>query len=391
MHTGLSTRIKGITALMLAFSVPGAMADTDALTSVVDATIRPLMRTYDIPGMAVAITRNGEVQYFSYGVADKESGQAVTSETLFEIGSVSKTFTATLAALAQVEGRLSLEDKVSAHLPALRGTPFERISLLELGTYTAGGLPLQFPDAVSSRETMLDYYRHWQPSHAAGTHRLYSNPSIGLLGFLTASSLGAPFAELMESQVFQPLGLEHTFISVPPSHRQDYAAGYDRGGQPIRVGPGMLDAEAYGVKTNAGDLLRFVQANIRPERLEASLAQAIATTQTGYYRVGDMTQGLGWEFYPYPIELERLQAGNAPAMLLQAHATHPAQPIRGDILFNKTGSTNGFGAYVAFVPARDMGVVILANRGYPNADRVKAAHALLMAMDRLESDRSLAR
>jgi len=84
----------------------------------------------------------------------------------------------------------------------------------------------------------------------------------------------------------------------------------------------------------------------------------------------------------WPASLDVLLAGNSTAMALQAHAvTRPAPPPQGDILVNKTGSTNGFGAYAAFVPARRIGVVLLANRNYPNAERVRAAYAILQALE----------
>ena len=126
------------------------------------------------------------------------------------------------------------------------------------------------------------------------------------------------------------------------------------------------------MKTSAADLLRFVDANLHPERTDRPWAQALDATHRGYYKVGDMTQGLGWEAYDWPISLKRLQAGNSTPMALQPHriARLPApQALEGQRLLNKTGSTNGFGAYVAFVPGRDLGLVILANRNYPNAER----------------------
>ncbi len=93
-----------------------------------------------------------------------------------------------------------------------------------------------------------------------------------------------------------------------------------------------------------------------------------------------MTQGLGWEMYDYPLSLAELQAGNSADMAFKAHGVTPiAKPVvaKGETLFNKTGSTNGFGAYVAFVPAQSIGIVMLANRNYPNDARVEAAHAIL--------------
>lgn len=370
-------------ALALLLGVPpAAMAQAD-LRGAVDAAVQPTLRQYDIPGLAVAIHHRGERLYFNYGVASRESGQAVDEHTLFELGSVSKLFTATLGAYAQAEGRLSLADKASEHLPALRSSAFDAISLLDLATYTPGGLPLQFPQAVQSERQMLDWYRAWQPGYPPGSQRLYSNPSIGLFGHLAAVSLGEPFERLLEHRLFPQLGMTESHVRVPAQQMARYAWGY-REDEPVRVQPGPLDAEAYGVKSSAADMLRFVEANLDPSHLPASLRQAIATTHQGHYRVGDMTQGLGWERYDYPLDLQRLQAGNSSQMALQPHAVErfaTPRPAEGDVLLNKTGSTNGFGAYVVVLPARDTGLVILANRNYPNAERVRIALRILAALE----------
>lgn len=378
----------GIAASTLLFATTPAIAGeapADRLKALVDAAVQPVMKANDIPGLAVAISLKGKPHYFSYGLASKEDGRQVTPETLFEIGSVSKTFTATLAGYALAQDKMRLDDRASQHWPALQGSRFDGISLLDLATYTAGGLPLQFPDSVQKDQAQIrDYYRQWQPTYAPGSQRRYSNPSIGLFGYLAARSLGQPFERLMEQQVFPALGLEQTHLDVPEAALAQYAQGYGKDDRPLRVGPGPLDAEGYGVKTSAADLLRFVDANLHPERLDRPWAQALDATHRGYYKVGDMTQGLGWEAYDWPISLKRLQAGNSTPMALQPHriARLPApQALEGQRLLNKTGSTNGFGAYVAFVPGRDLGLVILANRNYPNAERVKIAYAILSGLE----------
>lgn len=377
-------KLNTLPALLALLALGSAAHADDTLQTRVDETIRPLMAAHTIAGMAVAITHNGQAHYFNYGVARLDDPQPVSSDTLFEIGSLSKPLTATLAALAQATGKLTIADSAGQHWPELQGSQLEHASLLNLGTYTAGGLPLQFPDNVIDPASMLDYYRQWQPEYAAGTHRRYSNPSIGLLGMLAAKSMGQPFSTLMEGTLFPALGMSHSYIQVPTAQLPRYAFGYSKDNQPLRVTPGMLDAEAYGVKTNARDMLRFVQANLNPAGLNKDLQRAIAMTHTGYYRIGEMTQGLGWERYPYPISLERLQAGNSPAMALESQsATRLAPPESepSDSLFNKTGSTGGFGAYAVFVPSQNLGLVMLANKNYPNAARIKAAHAILSALD----------
>lgn len=352
------------------------------IRSAVDSAIIPTMQEYGISGMAVAVAINGKSYYYNYGVASRESGHAVTEDTLFEIGSISKVFTATLAAYAQARGALSLDDSASKYWAALKGSAFDKITLLELGTYTAGALPLQFPDTVTDHEKMTAYYQSWQPVYPPGSHRLYSNPSIGLFGFLAARSMGKPFKKLIESELFPKLGLANSYIQVPPEQTGRYAYGYNKANVPIRVNPGMLDAEAYGVKTSAADLIHFVQLNMDASRLEKPLQQAIATTQTGYFKAGGLTQGLGWELYPYPVALDRLTDGNSPQFVLGASPVTRIDPeyVQRQMLINKTGSTNGFGAYVAFVPAKRIGIVMLANRNYPNAARVKAAYQVLVTL-----------
>jgi beta-lactamase class C len=370
-------------AVCVTLLTTGQCVAQDQIETVVNAAVRPVMQAQAVAGIAVAVTVNGKPHYFNYGVASKESAQPVTENTLFEIGSVSKTFTATLAAYAQATGKLSLSDKASSVLPDLRGSAFDNISVLQLGTYSAGGLPLQFPDAADAPDKMLGYFQQWKPTYAAGTHRLYSNPSLGLFGYLAAQSMGAPFDDLMEKTLLPKLGLKHTYLTVPQAQMGLYAQGYNKEDKPVRVGPGALDSEAYGVKTSAADLIRYVEANMKPSGLETPMQQAVAITHTGYYKVGEMTQGLGWEFYPYPVSLDKLLAGNSTQMAMEAHEVQwltPPQPQPESVLINKTGSTGGFGAYVAYVPSKDIGIVILANKNYPNPERIKIAHTILSAL-----------
>ena len=98
-----------------------------------------------------------------------------------------------------------------------------------------------------------------------------------------------------------------------------------------------------------------------------------------------MTQDLIWEQYPYPVELKRVLAGNSSQMINEATpVTQLSKPLppQANVLINKTGSTNGFAAYVAFVPAKKMGVVILANKRYGIEERVTAAYEILTQLDK---------
>jgi CubicO group peptidase (beta-lactamase class C family) len=386
MYSFTPIKVISCSAFGLLFGTAACIAapQTDAqLQTLVNDTVTPVMQQQNIPGLVVGITVNGQPHYFNYGVASKETGETVSEDTLFEIGSVSKTFTATLTGYALATGKLSLSDKASKIWPELRDSAFDGISVLQLGTYSAGGLPLQFPTEADSSDKMLGYFQHWKPVYPAGSHRQYSNPSIGLAGYLAAKSLGQPFDQIMSETLLPKLGLQHTYLKVPSTQMGLYAMGYNKDNQPLRVSPGALDSQAYGVKTSAADLLRFVQANLKPGTLEAPIQKAIAAAHTGYYTVGDMTQSLGWEMYRYPISLDRLLTGNSTEMAMQAHPVkwlNPPQPKPQNVLINKTGSTGGFGSYVAFVPSKDVGVVILANKNYPIPERIKIAHKILSTL-----------
>jgi beta-lactamase class C len=375
-----AARILAITFFCI-FPTASRAADAPAkIGAAVDRAVRPLLEEHGAPGVAVAVTVDSRRYFFSYGVAAKDTDTPVTENTLFEIGSVSKTITATLATYAQVLGKLSLDDHPGEYLPQLRGSALDEASLLHLGTYTAGGLPLQFPDGVSNNAEMATYFGQWTPSAQPGTQRRYSNPSIGLLGHIAALAMDGDFAALVETELFPKLGLSHSYIRVPDAEMARYAWGTNKNGKAVRVTPAVLDAEAYGVKASAADLIRFVESNLRPQTLEAPIRQAVEGTHIGYFKVGEMVQGLGWEQYPYPVSLERLLSGNATTMSMKPNAATPLTPPRAPakpILFNKTGSTGGFGAYVAFVPAKQIGIVILANKNIPIPARITAAHALL--------------
>lgn len=369
--------------LFLGIFVGGGYAQADddqgpRLKTLVDAVIAPVMAEHDIPGLAVALTVKGQRYFFYYGLAARESGPKVSGDTLFEIGSVSKILTSTLAAYGQALGVLSLSAPASQYWPALKGSGFDGISLLNLATYTAGGLPLQLPGEVGNDKKMLAYFKNWRPAYPAGTHRQYSNSSIGLLGYITAVAMAAPFEDLMQNRLFPALGLDRTYIRVPQEHEADYAYGYSQKNQPLRARPAVLAAEAYGVKTTAPDLLRFLELSMSPETLPEELRQAIITTQIGYFQVGDMFQGLGWEMYDWPVTLDTLLAGLSAQRTSQTVVDLTSLAVwRADVWLHKTGSMSGFGSYVVCLPSEKIALVLLANKNYPAPARIQAVYEIL--------------
>ena len=318
------------------------------LAKVVARTVTPLMKAQSIPGMAVAVIYQGQPHYFTFGKADVAANTPVTAQTLFELGSISKTFTGVLGGDAIARGEISLGDPVTKYWPELTGKQWQGVRMLDLATYTAGGLPLQVPDEVTDNASLLRFYQSWQPQWAPGTTRLYANASIGLFGALAVKPSGMRFEQAMTERVLKPLNLNHTWINVPKAEEQHYAWGY-RDGKAVHVSPGMLDAEAYGVKTNVKDMASWVVANMAPDGVQdASLKQGMALAQSRYWRTGSMYQGLGWEMLNWPVEAKTVVEGSdnkvALAPLPVAEVNPPAPPVKASWV-HKTGSTGGFGSY----------------------------------------------
>ncbi|WP_106419208.1 serine hydrolase [Salinicola tamaricis] len=138
-----------------------------------------------------------------------------------------------------------------------RGQRFDDVDAINLGTHTAGGLPLFVPETVNDQDALMAWYRQFQPSAPVGESRRYSNLSIGLLGLAAAASLGSDFVPAVREQLLEPLGLDHTWYDVPTTEQGHYAMGEDKSGEPTRVSPGVLEDEAYGIKTTATDLRRW--------------------------------------------------------------------------------------------------------------------------------------
>lgn len=363
-------------ALSLALTTISANALTQQN---VDNIIKPLMEQQQIPGMSVAISIGGKHYFYHYGVLSKQSKAPINNNTLFEIGSLSKTFTATLAAYAQEQGKLDFSQKVSHYLPELTDSAFDHITVMNLATHTSG-LPLFVPETVTNTAELISYYQHWLPEKTTGEYRSYSNLGTGLLGIVTAKQLKMPFEQAMEKLMLPSLGLKHTYIHVPKHQMKNYAQGYNKKDHPVRVTPQILDAESYGLKSTAKDLIRFLDINMQAVKVAKSWQEAIEDTHTGFYLTDSFVQDMMWESYPWPVSLSQLQQGNRDEMALQpqkVEAIKPAMPPETRAFYNKTGSTNGFAAYAAFIPEEQISIVILSNKWYPISERITAAYQLI--------------
>ncbi len=335
------------------------------------------IKEYDIPGLVVGVTQNGQHSFYATGLASREDQRPVTPDTVFELGSISKIFNVTLAALAEQQGKLSLDANVATYLPELDGSPAGALTLMDLATHHSGGLPLQAPDTATDADQLLTWLESWQVPQPGA--RSYSNVSIGLLGYIAAVALGTSYADAAQTILFPALGLTNTWVDVPETAMDQYAFGYDRKtNEPIRVTPGLFDDEAYGVKSTARDMLTMLDIQLGQGNVAADIRNAVARTQTPQFKTQFFTQAMIWEAYPWPADLDRMVAGNGYDFILKPQPMSPlGSSEMAPVIMNKTGSTNGFGGYVAMLPDQALGIVVLANRNYPNEARVRATYDLI--------------
>ncbi|XZW34988.1 ADC family extended-spectrum class C beta-lactamase [Acinetobacter baumannii] len=380
-------RFKKISCLLLSplfiFSTSiyaGNTPKDQEIKKLVDQNFKPLLEKYDVPGMAVGVIQNNKKYEMYYGLQSVQDKKAVNSSTIFELGSVSKLFTATAGGYAKNKGKISFDDKPGKYWKELKNTPIDQVNLLQLATYTSGNLALQFPDEVQTDQQVLTFFKVWKPKNPIGEYRQYSNPSIGLFGKVVALSMNKPFDQVLEKTIFPALGLKHSYVNVPKTQMQNYAFGYNQENQPIRVNPGPLDAPAYGVKSTLPDMLSFIHANLNPQKYPADIQRAINETHQGCYQVNTMYQALGWEEFSYPAPLQTLLDSNSEQIVMKPNKVTAISKEPSVKMYHKTGSTNGFGTYVVFIPKENIGLVMLTNKRIPNEERIKAAYAVLNAI-----------
>ncbi|MFD5461485.1 serine hydrolase domain-containing protein [Kitasatospora sp. NPDC127059] len=289
--------------------------DLPEIPADLDRLLRPLFRTAGPDGgVAVAVIRGDERTVACRGHSDRSGLHPVRADTRFELGSVTKTFTALLLAEMAARGEVRYDDPIDRYLPAnaVPGYPQERpITLLHLATHTSGlpRLPVGLLPAAAPR-WFTRPYATFGPAHllgalprtpvrgTPGTQVRYSNLGCGLLGLLLANAAGQRYDDLLAARVCGPLGLVDT--SCGPG-RED-VAGYRRGRRvPSFRLPALPGASA--LRSTADDMLRYLQAHLSLDAVPLSERTDAAALRTALGevrrpRVGRRRGGtrlcLGW-------------------------------------------------------------------------------------------------
>jgi CubicO group peptidase (beta-lactamase class C family) len=215
--------------LMLVLLVPIRAAAQDAAADRIDTYLRDEMARQQIPGLAVAVVRDGTIALAKgYGLANVEHQVPVKPETVFQSGSVGKQFTATAVMLLVEQGRVSLDDRVTKYLP--EGAPrWNAIRVRHLLTHTGGttDYPSNFDFRRDYTEAALVKRAAAIPlAFAPGTRWSYSNIGYLLLGVLIHRVTGEFYGDFLKERIFEPLGMTTTRIISEADIVPNRAGGY---------------------------------------------------------------------------------------------------------------------------------------------------------------------
>jgi CubicO group peptidase (beta-lactamase class C family) len=309
-----------------------------------DTIARKYINKVSTVGLSIGIWKDGKENTYGYGTTQKGKNMIPDAQAIFEIGSVTKTFTATLLAWYVEQGKLRLNDPITKYLPdsVAGNTALQGITLQMLANHTSGipRLPSNLLlDKVDFRNPYKDYdkamlyayLKGFKATSAPGAKYEYSNAGAGLLGDILEHVSGKTYARMLQEVICGPLKLHNTYIHADEAQKGKEVSVYnDKTTQGVMWDMNALMG-AGGIRSDVHDMLLYVSANMNSNTASA-LARAMQLTQQITYSK-EVSVGLGW------------------------HKTE----IKGNVCYWHNGGTGGCRSYVAFVPARRIAVVLLAN------------------------------
>ena len=298
MHSIRDTLLPFFTVLLL---LQGCQADP--YREAVNDLAKPYLEQEYLVGVSIGIlTPEGQ---YTYHFGQTQSGGPIpTDETLYEIGSITKTMTGLMLADGVTRGRYDVDEPVAS----LLGDGIEvdeRITLRRLSTHTSGltRLPSNMfpsdprnPYAAYSEQHLLAFLKKPSMQSEPGTEASYSNIGVGLLGYALAKHEQTSYEDLLKRRVLKPLGMDDTTITLDHVHENHMAQPHTTDGALAHLWDMPTLAGAGGVRANVVDMLAYSTAQIDPD--STPLADAIRLSHTNQSRPGDVAfdapMGLGW-------------------------------------------------------------------------------------------------
>jgi beta-lactamase class C len=355
---GMKTMMQFLKAILIALlatimAVPArALTDRQVREAIEDELDEILPKDKNPGGAAVVVRIDGRTLFFNYGTATR--GKPITSDTLFNLASLGKTFDTTLLAMAAIKGQLSLDDPVTKYITELQsGGDINKIRLDQLVSYSSGfSMPQDrppWPEAHYTLPAFLQHLKTWKlpKGHQQGKDFIYSHAAYMLLHIALERRFGMSYAELLNERLIRPLGLTSTVLpphrnsmaQLPPALMQRAVQNHDEDGK--RVGkPGNVQGFYHWPGTgqmfsSARDMATFLAAQLGEVSEPAELREAVKLAHK-------------------PI------AANPPSFLqAQAWEVRPGALT----IVDKNGALDNTSSYIGVAPDRRLGMIIMSNRG----------------------------
>ena len=309
----------------------------------VDTVARKYIQKSNTVGVIIGIINGGKTYTYSYGETIKHNGKLPNADNFFEIGSITKTFTATLLAYYVNEGKIKLTDPIAKFLPdSVAANPqLHSITLQELANHTSGLARLPdnlVPHAADplnpykdyTKELLYAYLKTCKLESKPGEKYAYSNLAVGLLGNILETVNGEPFSQMVREVISKPLLMFSTDQYLNPLLAPRFVQVYNASGQPTE--PWDFDglAACGALRSTLNDMLLYAKANLHPGT--DKLSQAIALTHKVTFSK-DVKIALAWHVII----------------------------VNGVEYYYHNGITNGSNCFMAFNPEKNIAVVVLSN------------------------------
>jgi CubicO group peptidase (beta-lactamase class C family) len=329
------------------------------------------MEETQTPGVAVGLLHEGEEQVAGFGVTSLENPLVVTPDTLFQIGSITKTFTGTTAMRLVERGALDLDAPLRAYLPELKLSDEDvaaRVTMRHVLTHTGGWVGDYFDDLGSGDDALsriCESMSTLPQLTPLGEVWSYNNAGFYLAGRVIEVLSGKPYEEAVHELVLEPLGLEQTFFALDDVMTRRFAVGHTRnddGPPPVARpwGIGRAHHPAGGLASTVRDLLRFARFHLGDGEGVMSRA-TLDEMQTSQLEVGSIFEHVG--------------------------ITWSISDRTGVRTVGHGGGTNGQISLFFFAPEHDFACAVLTNHQRGGEVTVAARGAALRAIGGKESER----
>ncbi len=321
----------------------------NALNSETDKKIDELAQNYlsnpKTVGLSIGIIKNGKMQSYHYGEMKKNENNLPNNNTLYEIGSISKTFTAFLLAQAIENKKTTLNTSINTYLrkniPVL-AYENKKITVENLANHSSG-LPRLPEDLLTNTNTiptnpyknytkndLYNFLEKYKLQKSISKEYEYSNLGFGLLGTILEEINKKPYEEQILSQICKPLSMKNTKITLNDKDKNVFSQGYNEEGNAVSSWEFQSLAGAGAIRSNVEDMLKYINGYLTQPK---NMANAMKLTQKQTFEFGQNRVGLGW------------------------HITK----IKENDVWQHAGGTGGFRSLAAFCPATKTGVVVLSN------------------------------